>query len=227
MPRGPRIDLAGVPQHLIQRGNNREVCFYSNSDRLYYLECLRHAAKKYDASIHAYVLMSNHVHLLATGQKNGALGRMMQSIGTRFVRFINERHSRTGTLWEGRFRSSVVDSDHYLLTCYRYIELNPQRAGIVSSPSNYDWSSYRHNAGFAENNIVTPHPIYLALGKSSSVRWTMYRRLFVDVIDDGEIKLIREQVNKGGVLGPNSFIRHIEQRIDRKIGHRKPGRPRK
>ena len=147
MARQPRIDLKGVPQHLIQRGNNRLACFFDDNDRYRYLEWLAVAAAKYGGAVHAYVLMTNHVHLLATGHEKGALGRMMQSLGRRYVRYVNSRYRRSGTLWEGRYKSSLVDSDQYLLTCYRYIELNPVRAFLVTTPGDYRWSSFNCNAG--------------------------------------------------------------------------------
>ncbi len=134
MARQPRIDLPEVPQHLIQRGNNRQPCFFADDDRLQYLEWLHQAAREHGGSVHAFVLMSNHVHLVTTGVEIGSLGRVMQSLGRRYVRYINSRYQRTGSLWEGRYRSSLIDSDRYLLTCYRYVELNPVRAGIVESP---------------------------------------------------------------------------------------------
>ena len=145
MARQPRIYVQGVPQHLIQRGNNRQPCFFTNADRNLYLRWLSQAASKYGAEIHAYVLMNNHVHLLITGTEEGALGRVMQSLGRRYVRYVNKTYDRSGTLWEGRYRSNIVESDRYVLACYRYIELNPVRAGIVDNPDEYGWSSFGFN----------------------------------------------------------------------------------
>ncbi len=225
MARQPRIDLAGVPQHLIQRGNNRQACFFAENDRRLYLEWLHQAAKKYGGAVHAYVLMNNHVHLLVTGAETGSLGRMMQCLGRRYVRYVNSRYERTGTLWEGRFRSSLVDSDRYLLTCYRYIELNAVRARIVNLPGDYPWSSYNCNARGRKSELITPHATYLALGKTSAARFSAYQRLFRDAISEGDLKAIRDNVNQGKVLGSEPFISLVEARLNRRVGLATSGRP--
>ncbi len=146
MPRQQRYRLPGVPQHVIQRGNNRQVTFFDNMDYRKYLDCLETAGDKYDCAIHAYVLMTNHVHLLMTPSEPDSISKVMQSVGRQYVQYINWSYKRTGTLWEGRYKASPIESERYLLTCYRYIELNPVRAGMVASPADYAWSSYRHNA---------------------------------------------------------------------------------
>jgi len=227
MARQRRIDLAGIPQHLIQRGNNRQPCFYSDSDRGNYLDWLGRAAARYGADVHAYVMMANHVHVLATGAEAGALGHMMQSLGRRYVRYFNTTYERTGTLWEGRFRSSLIDSDRYLLTCYRYIELNPVRANIATRPGDYPWSSFRCNAIGMNDELVTPHATYLELGQSDAARQSAYRRLFRDVLDDGDIKAIRDHVNSGKALGSDAFIDRIEDTLNRRVRLAMPGRPAK
>lgn len=201
MARQPRMDLAGVPQHLIQRGNNRQLCFFGDDDRRLYLKWLSEAAQNCGAEIHAYVLMHNHVHLLATGAENGALGCMMQHLGRRYVRYVNRRYDRTGTLWEGRFKSSPIGSDRYLLTCYRYVELNPVRASIVRLPGDYRWSSYECNANGKKDELISPHGTYMSLGPTASARLLAYRRLFRTAIDEDDLQAIRDQINKGGVLG--------------------------
>lgn len=226
MARQPRIDLAGITQHVIQRGNNRQPCFFTNDDRHYYLECLRSAAEKYGVSVHAYVLMSNHVHLLATGTEVGAVGRVMQSLGRRYVRYVNSNHQRTGTLWEGRYKSGLIDSSRYLLTCYRYIELNPVRAGMVSTPGDYSWSSYSHNALGASDDLITPHATYVSMGSSIERRCSTYRGLFKDAIEDDVIQAIRSHANQGKVLGSENFTKQVEAVLKRRVRLAKAGRPR-
>lgn len=225
MARQPRIDVAGCPQHLIQRGNNRQPCFLANTDRHRYLDWLRRAATDYGGCVHAYVLMSNHVHLLATGAEQGALGRMMQSLGRNYVRYFNSRHQRTGTLWEGRFKSSLVDSERYLLTCYRYIELNPVRAGIVDHPERYRWSSFSCNARGQNNALITPHEAYLALGNTKTERTTAYRRLFKYPLPENDITRIRATINQGKVLGSDAFLRKVQSQLNVRVTLAAPGRP--
>jgi len=226
MARQPRIDLAGIPQHIIQRGNNREACFFAVVDRQRYLKWLCIAAKKYSGLVHAYVLMTNHVHLLATGAEQGSLSRMMQSLGRRYVRYVNSKYRRTGTLWEGRYKSGLVDSDRYLLTCYRYIELNPVRAGFASTPDEYRWSSFHRNARGARDDVVTPHATYLSLGKSDPARQSAYRELFRRPIDD-DIEAIRQHVTQGKALGSETFRNQVEAALNRPVRLTRPGRPRR
>ena len=147
MPRKQRPYLPGVPCHIISRGNNREACFYSDDDYLFYLECLADACKRYQVALHSYVLMTNHVHLLMTPATGTGLSQVMQSVGRRYVQYVNINYKRSGTLWEGRHKASLVDAKYYLLACYRYIELNPVRANMVAHPADYRWSSYRVNTG--------------------------------------------------------------------------------
>ncbi|MBA8885076.1 transposase [Dokdonella fugitiva] len=168
MARLPRIEFADIPQHVVQRGNDRQPCFLEDADYRRYLRGLQEAALDHGCHIHAYVLMTNHVHLLLTPTTVGAVSRMMQQLGRGYVGYFNTAHHRSGTLWEGRFKSNLVDSERYLLTCYRYIEMNPVRAGMVEEPGAYRWSSYGHNASGGPDAIVTPHPIYLRSAKSST-----------------------------------------------------------
>jgi putative transposase len=156
MPRRPRIKLADVPQHIVQRGINREPCFFAEEDYHCYLHWLQKSAADWHCTIHAYVLMTNHVHLLVTSAKPDGIAKMMQSIGRRYVQYINRSYRRTGSLWEGRFKSSLVQAEEYLLTCMRYIELNPVRANMVNDPAQYRWSSYRHNGLGQIDERVTP-----------------------------------------------------------------------
>lgn len=227
MARKPRIDVAGIPQHVIQRGVNRSFCFVDDHDRNYYLYSLHKAAEQHDCRIHAYVLMSNHVHLLVTGHSLGSVSAMMQSLGRRYVRKFNKRHDRTGTLWEGRFKSCLVDSERYVLICYRYIELNPVRAGIVENPGEYPWSSVHANAFGKVDRLVDPHPVFQMLGAEKTSRMASYRNLLARVLDQDEITSIRAHVNQGKVLGSREFQLDVESLTGLSATLVQMGRPRK
>ncbi len=227
MPRKPRFDLTDVPQHVIQRGNDRQPCFLRESDYRAYLDYLRGACEAHGCSVHAYVLMTNHVHLLVTQSRLRGLSRMMQSLGRRYVRRINDQYQRTGTLWEGRFKASLVSSDNYLLTCYRYIELNPVRAGMVSQPQDYRWSSYRHNAQGTADHLVVGHETYLSLGIDEETRCRRYRALFQSEIGPKALSEIRACANGDLVFGNERFKDEIERVLKRQSRFRKPGRPKK
>ncbi len=201
MARLPRLDMIGVPQHVIQRGNNRQPCFFAEQDYRLYLNYLRSAAQKYNCAIHAYVLMTNHVHLLVTGHKHGALSSMMQSLGRQYVRYINTTYKRTGTLWEGRFKSSLIGSERYLMTCYRYIELNPVRAHIVSQPKDYRWSSHAGNAYARNDPCITQHALYLSLGKDEKQRCLAYQDLFNEPLTNNDLVAITAHANRCQPLG--------------------------
>lgn len=226
MARLPRLDLPGVPQHVVQRGNNRAACFAADEDYLGYRGDLADAATQCGCAIHAYVLMTDHVHLLVTGMERGAVSRMMQRLGRRYVACFNARYGRTGTLWEGRFKTSLIDSQRYLLTCHRYIELNPVRAAIVESPAAYRWSSYRRNALNEPDALVTPHPVYLQLGTDKVGRIAAYRALFVDALGDDEIADIRVHVQQQKVLGSSRFQQQVAELLARKTAVQSRGRPR-
>lgn len=226
MPRKPRYYLGGVPCHVIQRGNNRQPCFFADSDYDYYLECLGDASRKYGCAIHAYVLMTNHLHLLITPKKRDGVSRAMQSVGRRYVQYINCSYKRTGTLWEGRHKSSLIDSEKYLLTCYRYIELNPVRAEMVKRPSDYRWSSYRAHAQGAADAAIEDHPEYLALGKSPEQRQKAYRELFRHHVDNEDVHAIRSSANLGVPLGGHRFKLEVERKLKQRISYRPRGRPR-
>ncbi|MBV2093395.1 MAG: transposase [Candidatus Thiodiazotropha sp. (ex Codakia orbicularis)] len=226
MPRKPRFNLIGIPQHVIQRGNNREPCFFSEQDYFRYLDDLTIASNKYGCKVHAYVLMTNHVHLLLTPTQEHGISNCMQALGRRYVRFINHKYQRSGTLWEGRYRSSLIDSDSYLLNCMRYIELNPIRAKIVTHPFEYKWSSYVSNALGKNNILVTAHPSYLALGHTPESRQSSYRELFRHQPDDHELREIRDTLNHELVLGRSWFKCMIEEMTNRRTCMGKPGRPR-
>jgi putative transposase len=201
MPRPPRFVLPGHTLHLIQRGNNRSSCFLDDADHACYLAALHHASVGASCPVHAYVLMPNHVHLLVTAGDARAPARMMQALGRRYVRYFNQRHGRTGTLWEGRYRSSLIDSERYFLSCSRYIETNPVRAGLVRSPDEYPWSSFRSNAEGQPDFLAQRHPVYLALGRWGSTRREAYRTLFDTPLAVPILDAIRRATSKGTVLG--------------------------
>ncbi len=226
MPRKPRFNLIGVPQHVIQRGNNREPCFYAEEDYRRYLDDLDEVADKFGCAIHAYVLMTNHVHLLVTPLKDLAIGQMMQALGRRYVYYINKTYKRTGTLWEGRYKSSLIDSEAYLLTCMRYIELNPLRANMVKHPGEYKWSSYLANATGNSDTLIQPHPVYRALGENDEARQIAYRELFRHHMDNNLLHDIREALNHELVLGRSYFKEKIEKLTQRQTTLGQPGRPR-
>ena len=225
MPRKPRFNLPGIPQHVIQRGNNREPCFLSEQDYTRYLEDLGQVAHKHQCHIHAYVLMTNHVHLLITPQIEHGISTMMQALGRRYVKYINHTYRRTGTLWEGRYKASLIDSEPYLLTCMRYIELNPVRAQMVQHPGEYKWSSYAANAFGKANPLIYPHPLYRALGTTPDIRCHAYRELFRHHMNNDTLHVIREALNHELVLGRSYFKDKIEAITKRKTRLGQPGRP--
>ena len=227
MARLSRVSPTGVPQHIVQRGNNRQVCFASDEDMKAYLNWLKEYSKKYLVDIHAWVLMTNHVHLLCTPHEEGAISKMMQSIGRMYVRYYNYTYQRSGTLWEGRFKSSLIQSEGYLLELHRYIELNPVRADMVDEPSEYSWSSYGCNALGMETELQTPHELYLALGKTKNERLESYRQLFKAHVGVELLKEIRDSVNKGLALGNERFVLQIEALTEKRVTPRKAGRPKK
>jgi REP-associated tyrosine transposase len=227
MARKPRFTLPGYPQHIIQRGLDRQACFFSSADCRLYLELLQEAAGKYDCHVHAYVLMTNHVHVLATPQKSLGISFMMQRLAQRYVRAINRTYRRTGTLWEGRYKAGLVDTGRYLLTCMRYIELNPVRANMVSHPAEYAWSSYRRNGQNSPDQVVKSHPLYVGLGKQQEDQCAAYRELFLTQIGPDMLNEIRNTLNQELVLGSGPFKQQIETMLGRQADERPKGRPRK
>ena len=227
MPRRARLAMAGIPWHIIQRGNNRSACFYADEDYRRYLDTLSEMAQKYGCAIHAYVLMTNHVHLLLTPKKRDSASLMMKYLGQRYVQYINRVYRRSGTLWEGRFRSCLTQSEDYVLCCYRYIELNPVRAAMVIHPSEYRWSSYRANADGVDDELLTPQAEYLRLGRDGPIRRAAYRKLFKAHIDDERIKVIRQATNGNYALGNQRFEEEIERALKRRVVPGKGGRPSK
>jgi len=217
MARMPRITCPGLPHHVIQRGNNRSAIFFDDKDHHVYLNGLGEAMQKYGCKLHAYVLMTNHVHLLLTPESESSISQMIQSLGRRYVRYINTAYRRTGTLWEGRFKSSVVQSERYLLTCYRYIELNPVRAGMVKLPQAYRWSSYACNGMGHKNKYIEPHKEYLRLGVDEKERCAAYRALFPPHINPETLREIRDSANRNLILGNDSFMNEVEARLKRRV----------
>lgn len=211
MPRRKRTCPAGYPVHIVQRGNNRQVCFTADTDMAAYANWLKKAALQYGVAIHAWVFMTNHVHLLATPESETAISRTMQYLGRYYVRYFNFRYRRTGTLFEGRFKSSLVESERYFLACQRYIELNPVRAGIVSDPADYVWSSYRAHALDVSAAMWTPHAMYLGLAHKAKERCRIYRKSMSEVMGTSLIRDIRLSLNTGLVLGSERFKDEVEQ----------------
>lgn len=227
MARPPRLDLAGIPLHVIQRGNNRAPCFFGDVDRLFYLKCLAEAAAKRGCAVHAYVLMTNHVHLLVTPFVAGAAASMLQDLGRRYVGVINRAHQRTGTLWEGRFKSSLIDTERYFLTCHRYIELNPVRAGLVREPAAYRWSSHAHYAFGRRDRLIAEHDLYLGLGANDTERQLVFQSLFRISIDDDELSRIRNAANTCSALGTDTFLDRLGRTFGRSVRPPRRGRPTK
>ena len=227
MSRLPRLNLPNIPQHIIQRGNNRQVCFFYEDDYKVYLDKLKEYSLKYQVEIHSYVLMTNHIHLLLTPKDGNGVSRLIQTLSSYYVRYINKTYQRTGSLWEGRYKSSLVDSEHYFLLVSRYIELNPVRAGMVKHPAEYPWSSYQKNALGKPIKLVTPHACYKALGNTVKERQQRYESLFVNHIPNYTLNEIRDAVNKAWVLGDERFIQQIEQQTNRRARPAKHGGDRK
>lgn len=227
MPRRPRIHLPGLPIHLVQRGHNRDACFFAEEDFQAYRDWLAEALKKSGCSLHAYVFMTNHVHLLLTPPNAEAVSQLMISLGRRYVQYINKTYRRTGTLWDSRYKSSLVHADEYLLLCQRYIELNPVRASMVDDPALYRWSSYRANGLGQTDDLLTPHALYLDLDKGDAPRLAAYRALFRPELGDEALADIRLALNQGQPLGKGGFLDTVERMIGRRCEVRPRGRPAK
>ena len=225
MPRRTRISLAGLPLHLIQRGNNRGDCFFAVEDYRAYLHWLGRYAAVFGARLHAYVLMTNHVHLLLTPERPERASRLMQALGRRYVRYVNEKYGRSGTLWEGRFRACGVHAEEYLMACMRYIELNPVRAGLAGSAELYRWSSHRRNALGIDDPLLVEHPLYSALGRDATERRKEYRALFGTQLDEATLEGIRAATNKGHLLATEGVRNRAEAKLGRPLGPAPRGRP--
>lgn len=226
MSRRARLVIPGVPLHVIQRGNNRQACFLADRDYLVYLSMLQACATLASCTIHAYVLMTNHVHLLITPECATSPGKLMKALGQRYVQYVNRRYRRTGTLWEGRFRSCIVDDDRYFLSCQRYIELNPVRAEMVEHPRQHRWSSYLANAEGATNRLLSPHQLYISLADGSAERQATYRDLFQVELPSEHVEFIRRATNGNFALGDAAFIKRASDVLEQYVAPRHAGRPR-
>jgi len=227
MSRRPRIAAAGYPMHVTLRGINRAAVFFDDDDRRFFLECLRTAAEDESVAVHAYVLMTNHVHLLMTTAEDNGLSAVMKRVAQRFVQYANRTYDRTGSLFEGRFRSALIEAAPYLLACQRYIELNPVRASMVPAPGDYPWSSYAANALGRADPVVTQHALYRKLARAKADRYSAYRQLFDEALSTEMLQSLRESTNGGYVLGSTEFQRKIASIVGRRTWKGLPGRPRK
>ena len=226
MPRRPRVHLEGVPLHIVQRGHNREPCFFAEDDYLSYLHWLGEALAQTRCALHAYVPMTNHVHLLLTPKNAAAVPKLIISLGRRYVQYVNRTYRRTGTLWDSRYKSSLVQAQTYLLSAQRSIELNPVRAAMVADPAHYRWTSYRNNALGQADARLTPDPLYLALGRTDKERQAAYCALFRGHLDQAAIDDIRLALNQKQPLGNERFLAKIERLTGVRREPRPRGRPR-
>lgn len=227
MARRPRLFVADIPYHITQRGNNRSPIFFSEEDYSFFLEVLKEAKAKHPSFIYGYCFMTNHLHLLIQPKEKENISLLMKFLGAKYVRYINKIYKRTGTLWEGRFKCSLIDGELYFLTCLQYIEMNPVRAGIVNSPELYRWSSYRFRAFGEKSSVLDFDPWYNSLGSNAEEKQLSYRRFFQNSIPKSAYQLIREMTNKGGIVGRSSFKEQIQKIVGREIIFRSPGRPKR
>jgi putative transposase len=226
MARLPRLTVPGYPHHIIQRGNNRQAIFSSNADYEALIGLLDEHSRQSKVAIHAYVLMSNHFHLLATPETSEAIPQMMQAVGRRYVRRFNQRQVRSGTLWEGRYRSTLIQTERYLLACMAYIHLNPVRAGLVAEPGDYPWSSHAHYAGQRHDKIVSPHPLYWELGNTPFSREAAYADLVRAGISDEQQHALTDSALRGWALGEPDYVADLQKRTQRRVSKGRAGRPR-
>lgn len=225
MARLPRLSVSGYPHHVLQRGNNRQPIFLRDADRQRMLGLLEENAHQFEVAIHAYVLMDNHFHLLLTPRSDEGLPRMMQAVGRRYVRYFNDAHGRSGTLWEGRYKSTLIEAGHYLLACMAYMDLNPVRAGLVAQARDYPWSSHGHYAGLRADHLVMPHPLYWELGNTPFAREAAYARLVQDGLGARQQQALTESVLRGWALGGPDFLAELQKKTDRRLSKASPGRP--
>ena len=226
MPCYPRLFIPGIPLHIVQRGHDQQAVFVQRADFEYYLSNLFETKRKLFVKLHAYCLMTNHVHLiLSPGLDANNISKLLRVLAARQTRYVNKLECRTGTLWEGRFKASLIDTDAYLLACYRYVELNPVRAAIVASPEDYDWSSYRFHASLEENDSLDHSDTFLSLGRTKRERALAYLDLVAKGLSDSELSLIRAAVKRNQLTGTVKFEQEIAQRTGRRIATRGQGRP--
>lgn len=225
MARLPRLTLPGYPHHVIQRGNNRQAIFASQADYQTLLSLLLENAQKFKVAIHAYVLMPNHFHLLATPETADGLPQMMQAVGRRYVRWFNDAQGRSGTLWEGRYKSTVIDTDQYLLTCMAYLDLNPVRAGLVGQAADYAWSSHGHYIGQRMDKLITPHPLVWGLGNTPFAREAAYADLVRGGISASQTVQLTDAALRGWALGAPAFVAELQNLTKRRLTKAVAGRP--
>lgn len=226
MARLPRLTVPGYPHHLIQRGNNRQAIFESKADYELLLALLEEHAARQQVALHSYVLMSNHFHVLATPSTGEGIPHMMQAVGRQYVRHFNLRHGRSGTLWEGRYKSTLIQAERYLLACMVYIDLNPVRAGLAADPAEYPWSSHRHYVGGQTQRLITPHPLYWELGNTPFARDLAYSELVRSGISEGEQRVLTDATLRGWALGDPDYVADLQRRTQRRVEKARPGRPR-
>ncbi len=225
MARQPRLALPGYPHHVIQRGNNRQPIVLDEADRRMLYSLWLEESQRHKVAVNAYVLLDNHFHMLLTPPSDEAMSLMMQSVGRTYVRYFNKRHNRSGTLWEGRYKSSLIDSEGYLLTCMAYIDLNPVRAGLAESAEDFSWSSYKHLAGQSIDKLVTPHALYWGLGNTPFAREAAYAEFVAGGLSVATQKALTESALKGRVVGRPDFLMSLEKNTQRQILPQKAGRP--
>ena len=225
MARLPRLTIPGYPHHIIQRGNNRQAIFAASGDYRELLAMIEEHARKLDIAIHAYVLMSNHFHLLATPRSAEAIPQMMQAVGRRYVRYFNQSQRRTGTLWEGRYKSTLIQAERYLLACMAYIDLNPVRAGMVAQPGAYPWSSHAHYVGGCNDHLLTPHPLYWELGNTPFSREAAYADLVSSGISLDQQQALTDSALRGWALGERDYVADLQKRTERRVSKTRAGRP--
>lgn len=225
MARLPRLTLPGYAHHVIQRGNNRQAIFISKADYQTLLDLLMENANKFDVAIHGYVLMSNHFHLLVTPQTPEGLPQMMQAVGRRYVRGFNNAQKRSGTLWEGRYRSTLIQSERYLLACMAYIDLNPVRAGLVAQACDYPWSSFGHYTGQRTDKFITPHALLWELGNTPFAREAAYAELVLSGVSAIQQKALTDSALSGWALGEPAFVADLQKRTQRRVAKSTAGRP--
>lgn len=227
MARLPRLIVPNQPHHIIQRGTDGTTTFRDDQDFRVFLHWLREGAAEYKVAIHAYVLMSNHIHLLASPADAEGMAKMMQWIGRHYVPYFNKRYSRIGTLWQGRYRTSVIDTERYFMACSRYIELNPVRAGLCHAPEEYAWSSYRHHVGLQPDTLITDHALYWSLGNTPFEREANYRKMVQETVSNAETEMLKSVLMRGWALGSEHFKQELARQVQRRVSPAKRGRPRK
>ena len=225
MARLPRLSVPGYPHHVIQRGNNRQAIFATSADYQFLLELLDQNARTLGVSIHAYVLMGNHFHLLVTPLEGDALPRMMQAVGRRYVRYFNDSQGRSGTLWEGRYKSTLIQTERYLLACMAYIDLNPVRAGLVAHARDYPWSSHGHYIGQRQDRLISPHPLYWDLGNTPFAREAAYDELVNAGLSIDTQNALTQSTLRGWALGEAGFVADLQKKTKRRVSKALAGRP--